>query len=64
MPEAGHSKGLTLMLDAHSDLIAASSIPDDFEGFLAVIDSRTQYPITSRKSVLIRSGHSVRIKAR
>jgi hypothetical protein len=62
MPEAGRSKGLSLMLDAHSDLIAASSIPDDFRGFLAVIDSRTQYPITSGKSVLIRPGHSVRNK--
>jgi hypothetical protein len=60
-PEAGRSKGLTLMLDAHSDLIEASSVPDDFQGFTAVIASRSQYPITSRKSVLIRPGHTVRI---
>jgi hypothetical protein len=59
--EAGRSKGLTLMLDAHSDMIEASSVPDDFQGFTAVIASRSQYPITSRKSVLIRPGHSVRI---
>ena len=31
LPEAGRAKGLSLMLDAHSDLIAASSVPDDFQ---------------------------------
>jgi hypothetical protein len=60
-PEAGRSKGLTLMLDAHSDLVASNSIPDDFQGFTAVVSSRSQYPVTSGKSVLIRPGHSVSI---
>ena len=31
LPEAGQAKGLSLMLDSHSDLIAASSVPDDFQ---------------------------------
>ena len=31
LPEAGRAKGLSLMLDAHSDLIAASTVPDDFQ---------------------------------
>ena len=56
VPEAGVSKGLTLMLDSHSDLLSASSISDDFEGFLAVINDNKQFPITSQKSVLIRPG--------
>ena len=34
LPEAGRAKGLSLMLDAHSDLIAASSVPDDFQANL------------------------------
>jgi hypothetical protein len=59
--EAGRSKGLTLMLDGHSDLIAESSIPDDFQGFMAVIGTSTQYPLTTRKSLLIRPGHSVSV---
>jgi hypothetical protein len=60
-PEAGSSKGLTLMLDAHSDLIAGASVSDDFQGFTAVIDSSLQYPLTTRKSVLIKPGHIVRL---
>ena len=56
VPEAGVSKGLTLMLDSHSDLLSASSISDDFEGFLAVINDNKQFPITSQRSVLIRPG--------
>ena len=59
MPEAGRSKGLSIMLDAHNDLVAASSVPDDYQGFTAVITSRKQFPLTTMKSVLIRPGHSV-----
>ena len=30
-PESGWSRGLTVVLDAHTDLIAASSIPEYFQ---------------------------------
>ena len=32
-PESGRSKGLTLMLDGHNDIVADSSVPDDFQVF-------------------------------
>ena len=57
-PEAGASKGLTLMLDAHSNLLAGGSISDDFTGFIAAVNDKTQFPSTSEQSVLIRPGHS------
>jgi len=57
IPEAGVSKGLHLMLDSHSDLLSGSSISDDFQGFIAVVNDNKQFPITSQKSVLIRPGH-------
>ena len=81
-PESGRLKGLSLMLDAHSDRVASSSITDDFQvrviqtgssdlrinmifcifkGFTAVVDSRKQYPLTTRKSVMIRPGYSVKL---
>ena len=65
IPEAGVSKGLHLMLDSHSDLLSGSSISDDFQGFIAVVNDNKQFPITSQKSVLIRPGHHnlVSIKA-
>ena len=31
MSQAGESNGLELILDAHSDLVSASSIPNDFQ---------------------------------
>ena len=34
VPESGQHRGLTLMLDAHNDLVASSSVPDDFEVLL------------------------------
>ena len=57
-PEAGASKGLTLMLDAHSNLLSVGSISDDFTGFIAAVNDKKQFPSTSEQSVLIRPGHS------
>ena len=56
-PEAGRSKGLTIVLDGHSDLISASSIPDFTHGFEAIVDGKGVYPLTSREHILIRPGH-------
>ena len=44
VPEAGKSKGLVLVLDAHSDLVTSSSIPDYFQAniiFFSFNDSVT-----------------------
>ena len=30
-PESGESKGLLLVLDAHSDLVTASTVTDEFQ---------------------------------
>ena len=56
--EAGLSKGLQVILDAHSNLLAGGTVPDDFYGFYAIIDAKDQYPMTSRKSILLRPGHN------
>ena len=64
-PQAGRSNGLSLILDAHSDKVASSSISTDIDGFFAIVDSGNHYPMTLRKSTLIRPGHDnmVAIKA-
>ena len=46
-----------LCLSSKFDLLR--EIPTFFQGFTAVIDSRNQYPLTTRKSYLIRPGHMV-----
>ena len=56
--EAGESKGLKLILDAHSNLVAGSSISEDVDGFLATVDAPNQFPMTLRKTVFLRPGHS------
>ena len=65
VPQAGKSKGLTVILDAHSDIVAGSSIQEDVDGFFAIVDSGNQYPMTLRRSLLIRPGHenTVALKA-
>ena len=77
LPEAGWSRGLTLVLDAHTDQITSSSIPHYFQalflqedecyqnnsfheqGFEAIIDTRKNFPTTTRKKILIKPGHLV-----
>ena len=56
-PEAGRTKGLTIVLDGHGDLLSASSIPDYTQGFEAIVDGKGVYPLTSREHILIRPGH-------
>ncbi len=56
--EAGRSKGLEVVLDAHSDVLSGGTVTEDFDGFYAIIDHKDQYPMTTRKSVLIRPGHN------
>ena len=47
LPQAGKSKGLTVILDAHTDQVADSSVYDDVEGFYAIVDSKNQVRISS-----------------
>jgi hypothetical protein len=53
----GISMGLTVILDAHSDLIQSSSIQEDFQGFYAIVSSRETQPLVDSKSVRIRAGN-------
>ena len=53
----GYNKGLTLILDAHTDKISSGSVSDDFRGFVATVNSGDEYPLTSQKGFLIRPGH-------
>ena len=53
----GYNKGLTLILDAHTDRISSGSVSDDFRGFVATVNSGDEYPLTSQKGFLIRPGH-------
>ena len=42
IPKAGRSEGLTVVLDAHTDIVSSSSVYDDFAGFYTVVDAKNQ----------------------
>ena len=54
--QAGPDKGLTLILDAHSDRISSGTVFDNFRGFSTIIDGGDKYPLTLRSSMLVRPG--------
>ena len=56
--QPGKSKGLTLILDAHSDTVSSSSITEDVDGFFAIVGSPNEFPLTTIQSILIRPGHN------
>ena len=45
----GKNRGLTLIIDAHSDILSPSTVRDDFEGFLALVNSQTKFPALFEK---------------
>jgi len=49
--------GLSVMLDAHSNLQRVSSFEADFAGFQVLIDSRENFPFVKRKGFQIKTGH-------
>ena len=61
IPQAGVNKGLSLVLDAHTNLLAPGSVREDFQGFIAIIGSKTQYPLSEQKNIRIRPGYDNQI---
>ena len=49
-PEVGRYKGLSLVLDAHSDLLSPRSVAEDSNGFLVGLTSPGGFPLMSQVS--------------
>ena len=45
----GKNRGLTLIIDAHSDIASPNTVRDDFEGFLTLVNSQTKFPALFEK---------------
>ena len=56
--QVGKTKGLTLILDAHTNLLAPGTVNDDIEGFYSVVDEPGKYPLLNEGSQLIKPGHA------
>ena len=59
--QPGINKGLTIILDAHNDILSEGSVDTDSYGFTGVITSRGSYPLTNREGFQIIPGHSNQI---
>ncbi len=61
----GIYKGLTVMLDAHTDLLASGSVDEDFQGFVAYVNAGDKFPLTHQRGIRLRGGHEniVNLKA-
>lgn len=62
--EAGRNKGLTLVVDRHSDIISASTVMDNFQGFVTVVDDNDKYPLTSSSSLIARPGYETNMEVK
>ena len=51
------TKGLLVVLDAHSDLLSPGSVNADFQGLTAMIDSGGSFPMTTYKGFHLKPGH-------
>jgi hypothetical protein len=56
--EPGKSKGLTVILDAHSNLFSASSVTLDTQGFVGLISNSGSFSQTSLGGFDIKPGHN------
>jgi hypothetical protein len=54
--QPGKSKGLTVILDSHSDFFAAGSLEEDTKGFLGTIHPTENFPMTTTGSFELRPG--------
>jgi hypothetical protein len=54
----GLNKGLTVVLDSHSDLSSMSSIDADNQGFIATLNDNSSFSITFLNGLQIKPGHT------
>ena len=56
--QAGINKGLTIMLDTHSNIWSSASVDSDFQGFTGLIDRTGSYPLMLQNGFQIKTGHN------
>ena len=57
----GLYKGLTIMADLHTDWLSASSVDEDFSGFMAYVAPGNSFPLTTKEGFTLKAGHENRV---
>ena len=65
VPEPGREKGLTIVVDRHSDKLSRGTVTDNFQGFVTIVDDNSKYPMASVNSLIAIPGYEnyVKVKA-
>ena len=56
-PEVGRFKGLTLILDAHTNLLSQSYVEEDSNGFLLGLTKSGEFPLMGQGTKILRPGY-------
>ena len=59
--QIGEHQGLSVLLDAHSDVLADSSVPVDFKGFTVHVSGKLDYPWVKRNGRTVGTGRYTQI---
>ena len=60
--EGGISKGLKVIVDAHSDRLSPSTVTDNSRGFVTIIQDKNSFPMASITNLMSRPGYESNIK--
>ena len=55
--QVGRKRGLTVILDAHNDLLTEFSVNSDFHGFTAVVSPPGDFPFIANRGFEVKPGH-------
>ena len=61
-PQAGRDKGLTVIIDGHSDKVSSSTVKENFNGFITLVDDNHKFPLLSLTNLISRPGYENNIK--
>ena len=61
-PQAGRNKGLTLIIDGHSNKVSAGTVKDDFDGFITLVEDNKRFPLLSLTKLISRPGYKSNIE--
>ena len=64
VPNAGRSKGLTVIVDGHSNKLSPATVLDNFHGFVTIVDDKDKYPMASLSSIIARPGYESNVEVR
>ena len=61
-PQAGRDKGLTIIIDGHSDKVSSGTVKENFNGFITLVDDNHKFPLLSLTNLISRPGYENNIK--